>query len=73
MGSRGEREWERAGRAALLRVVTLTGHAAHDAQTLLRTAVDNAREAGATWAEIGAALDINGECAAKRFRGWADG
>lgn len=60
---------ERVSRAALLRVVRIAGEHARDTHALLREAVTNAREAGATWGDIGAALNINGEAAAKRFRG----
>lgn len=54
-------------RSALLRVVAVAGQHQADVDTLLREAIDNAREAGATWADVGAALGINGEAAAKRY------
>lgn len=57
----------RLGRSALLRVVAVAGQHQADTDALVREAIANARDAGATWADVGAALGINAEAAAKRY------
>lgn len=52
----------------MVHAVRLVGQAWADTDALLRQTVDEAREHGATWEQIGDALGINAEAAAKRFR-----
>jgi hypothetical protein len=64
-----ERERDRLTRSALVRVVHVAGLHMADTELLLREAIATARDAGATWDDIGGALGIKSEAARKRYGG----